>query len=459
MKLRRQNKREKTYIYNVGKKKRILFVGYYLPPLEGSHSNRLRNFINYLDEFGWKVDVLTSSPPLSFSHCDNTPSSRFRESVMVFRTSHGFLNKTYYNLLQTGDRKTRHVFTSDNKITARNFFPHLLEIFGPIATAVMVPDSTFEWYAFGVYQGLKLTKKYKYDLLISSALPATSHFIAYTIKKRRGLPWVADYGDPWVFNPSFNPKRIKFGTEYKIEQNILRTADAITVTTEETKQNYIKHYPSLIKEKVTVIPMGADYDMFIGAQIEKSEKFRILYAGTIYKTQNIGPFLDAVKLFYKKQKLENSIEILFAGNIMDETVRLVESKQLQNKIQLIGFLPQDKIPSLLMNADILLLFGAQGGLQVPSKLFEYIAARRPILCVKGSKKDPSLRILQGLNRGVIVDNEKEDIHSGIIRLYNLYQKQELEKIFDLRERSDYSWENRVRELDKICKRLVLQSHK
>jgi hypothetical protein len=94
----------------------------------------------------------------------------------------------------------------------------------------------------------------------------------------------------------------------------------------------------------------------------------------------------------------------------------------------------DKIPSLLIGADVLLFLGPHGELQVPGKLFEYIAAQRPILCIKGDERDPSLRILQSLNRGVIVDNEKENIFSGVIRLYNLYRKQELEKIFDLRER-------------------------
>ena len=435
-------------------KKRILFIGYYLPPLGGAHSSRLRNFINYLDKFGWKVDVLTILPSPHFPRYDKAPDSLFRESVRVFRTSHGLLNKIYYNVVQPVDEKKRHEFTSGSKVTAGGFFSRFLKILGPIATAVMVPDSTIEWYPFGVYQGLKLTEKYKYDLLISSALPATCHFIAYTIKKRRGIPWIADYGDPWVFNPAFNPKRIKFSIEYKIEQNILRAADAIIVTAEETKKNYFKNYPALSEEKVTVIPMGADYDLFKKMSVEKSEKFRILYAGTIYGTQNLGPFLDAVKLLYEQGMLDEEIEILFIGNIMDENMKLIESKQLRDKLQLLGHLPHDKIPPLLMEADTLLLFGAQGGLQVPSKLFEYIAARRPILCIKGSEKDPSLRILQGLNRGVIVDNEKENIFSGVIRLYNLYRKRELEKKFDLRERSDYSWENRVRELDKLCKRLV-----
>jgi hypothetical protein len=107
-----------------------------------------------------------------------------------------------------------------------------------------------------------------------------------------------------------------------------------------------------------------------------------------------------------------------------------------------------------MGSDILLLFGGEGEIQVASKIFEYIAARRPILCVKGSEKDPTLKLLQGLNRGIIVDNKKENIYSEIIGLYNLYQKQELEGTFDLRARLDCSWENRVRVLDKICGELI-----
>ena len=436
-------------VSDIGEKKRILFIDYYVFPLSGPHRNRLRNFINYLNEFGWNVDVLTTLPLYG-----KAPDSGFRESVSFFSTSHGFLNKTYYNMLQTGDRKTRHEFTSDNKVTAGSFFSHLLEIFRHIATAVMIPDNTIEWYPFGVHQGLKLTKKYKYDLLISSAFPVTCHFIAYTIKKRRGLPWVADYGDPWVFNPGLNPNRIKFHIEYKIEQNILRKADAITVTTEETKQNYLKNYPFLNEEKVTVIPMGADYNQFKKVSIEKSEKFRIMYAGAIYKTQNIGPFLDAVKLFYKKQKLDNNIKILFAGNIRDETVKLIESKHLQDKIQLIGFLPQDKIPALLMGADVLLLFGAQGGLQVPCKLFEYLAARRPILCIKGDEKDPSLRLQEGLNRGIIVNNKTEEIYSALTQFYNLHKKGTLDTVFNLAKIHGICWRDRVERLSRLCEDLI-----
>jgi len=446
-------------ICNVGKKKRILFIGYNLPPLGGPHGNRLINFVNYLDKLGWKVDVLTISPPPSFPFYDNNSGSCFRESIVVFRTSHGFINKTYYDVMKTANDKIKHAHTSDSRNNAKKLRARLLKILRHIANSVLIPDSTIEWFPFGVYQGLKLTKKYKYDLLISSSFPATCHFIAYAIKKRRGLPWIVDYGDPWVFNPFFTPKRIKFPIEYKIESSILKAADAIIVTADETKQNYLKNYPALNEEKITVIPMGADYNLFKRMRIERSKKFRMLYAGTLYAgtkygSKNLEPFLDAVELLYEQEKFRKDIEIIFIGNILDEANEVIENKQLQDKIKLRGYLPHDKIPFLLMGSDVLLLFGGEGGIQVASKIFDYIAARRPILCVKGSEKDPTLKLLQGSNRGIIVDNTKENIHSEIIGLYNLYQKQELEGAFDLRERLDCSWENRVRELDKICGELI-----
>lgn len=200
--------------------------------------------------------------------------------------------------------------------------------------------------------------------------------------------------------------------------------------------------------------MGADYDLFKGAQIEKSEKFRILYAGTFCAIRNIEPFLDAVKLFYEERKLKTDAEILFAGNVDGNTMKLIEDKHLHDKIQLLGYLPHDKIPPLLTGADVLLFWGNQGGLQLPGKLFEYVAARRPILCIKGDEKDPSLRILKDLNRAIMVDNRKGNIYSEIIRLYNLYQKQELDRAFDLREIPGFSWESRVEVLDGICERLT-----
>ena len=429
-------------------KGKILFIGYTIPPLMSARGLSNLYSIKYLSEFCWELDVLTMSPSPNSPQFDESSIEMFPTSARVFRTYSG-LHKLYHDIIKSNNN-----ISKDKAIFKKRYLTILKKEVLKFVSNLMIPDETIFWYPFAVLMGLKLINKYKYDVLISSSPTFTTHLIAYTIKKLGNLHWIMVYGDPWVFDPMYKHNSVRFWIEHKLEEIFLKSADAITVTTNETKDNYLKNYPFLVDSKVNVIPNGVDYDEFNNVSVEKSKKFRILYSGSIYKNQDIKPFLDALKLIYEKEELKEQIEVVFVGNIYDEYIELIANKGLKEIISVNGFISPKKIPSLIMGADILLYFGHMGGFQLPGKLFYYIAARKPILHIKGDEKDVALRILQGLNRGVIVDNEKDKIYSEIIGLYNLYRKQELDKMFDLRELLDFSWRSRVKILDRICGRLV-----
>lgn len=428
-------------------KGRILFIGYTVPPMMSAQGLSNLYNIKYLSEFGWEVDVLTISSSTNSPRFDKSSIEMLPKSVRIFRTYPG-LHKIYYNII-----KPKSNISKNKAISKKGSLSIIREKVLNIVLNLMMPDAVIFWYPFAVLQGIKLINKYNYDILISSGPPYTTHLIGHTLKKLGDLHWIMVCGDPWVFAPTrYKHKTIRFCIEHKLEEHLLKSAGAIAVTTEETGKNYLENYPFLTDAKVNVIPMGVDYSEFKNVTPKKSEKFRILYSGSLYKNQEIEPFLDALKLIYATEELKDQIEVILVGNIEDNYIGLISKKGLKEKISVKGFVPPKKVPSLIMGADILLYFGAMGGLQLGSKLFYYIAAKRPILCIRGDERDPSLKILQGLNRGVMLDNKKEEIYSGIISLYNLYQKQELDETFDLREIHDFSWENRVKILDGILDR-------
>ena len=429
-------------------KGKILFIGYTIPPLMSARGLSNLYSIKYLSKFGWELDVLTTSPSPNSPQFDESSIEILPLSARVFRTYPG-LHKFYHNIIKSNNN-----IPKDKTIFKKRYLTILKKEVLKFVSNLMIPDATIFWYPFAVLRGLKCINKYKYDVLISSGPPVTTHLIAYTIKKLCNLHWVMVYGDPWVFTPMYKHNTVRFWIEHKLEEIFLKSADAITVTTEETKENYLKNYPFLMDSKVNVIPNGVDYDEFNNVSVEKSKKFRILYTGTIYKDQQIKPFLDALKLIYEKEELKEQVEVVFVGKMDKECIELIANMGFKERIRFKGFISPKKIPSLIMGADILLYYGRVWGLQLAGKVFYYIAARRPILHIKGDERDPALTILQGLNRGVSVNNKKEEIYSEIIRLYNLYQKQELDKIFNLREIPDFSWENRVKIVDKICERLA-----
>ena len=444
-------------------KRRCLFICHCAPPIGGSHGKRVRSFFEYLAESGWEVDVLTLSPSPGFPSYDRSLIDWQHEGVRIFRSFAG-LTGMYYSLQRASGAQIKlNPMTSGRGIAKKPFSIlsrlacygayTLLGISAVIGRSLMIASTLIDWYPFAVYQGLRLAGKHRYDILISSSYDC--HLIAYAIKKRTGLPWITDYGDPWAFNPHVNRNKIKFQIEYNAERRVLKLADAVVLTTEETKQDYLTHYPFLNEKKVVVIPMGADCDSYEEGAIERRDKFTVLYTGTIYQaSRDAEPFLDAVKLFFEKHDRQQSIEILFAGSLDNQLKTSIARRQLCDRIQLLGFIPHDEIPGLLMGVDVLLFLGNQGGLQVPGKLFEYLAARRPILFIKGDEKDPSLRFLKELNRGIIVNNITEEIYQALVQFCDLYRTGTLDAAFNLAAVPGISWKERAETLSRLCMNLV-----
>ncbi len=432
-------------------KGRILLIAFSVPPLSSAHGLRVLYFIKYLAKFGWKLDVLTVQPSKNVPFYDTLSCRKLPKSARIYRTYAGF-HRIYYDRIGSivsNHREARGKKTAFH--SASGFFKENAWLY---LSHLLIPDASISWYPFGLIQGIKLVRRNKYDILISSGPPFTSHLIAYTLKRFTRLPWIVDYGDPWVYEPSYKHSNIRFWIERWLEQRLLISSSRVVVTTEETKSNYLQNYSFLDAKKVNVIPIGVDYDDFKDVAVEKSNKFRIVYAGSILKTYNVTPFLEALKRMNSSDIGEN-IEVIFIGGIRDEYKEAAKNAGLNYLVSFRPFVPPKKLPSLTTGADMLLLFGHRGGLQVPGgKLFHYIAARRPILYLKESDKDESIALIKYLNRGVVVDNDASTIYHEIKRLYILHREQRLEQKFNLSGVQGFSWESRVEKLSELCKGLL-----
>ncbi|HJH27342.1 MAG TPA: hypothetical protein C5S37_11390, partial [Methanophagales archaeon] len=295
------------------KKRKILLISLTVSPILGSHGRRVIPFLKYLHEFGWELDFLTVSPSSNFPLFDISSVKNLPSSVKIFRVYQGFLRKIYYkNVCYNNSAiSSRRNFNNRKNNFYKHFFEYLIfpiissrrnfnnrknKIFKEMFIKILEKSKIiifemntcrlFDWSPFAIIKGVKLITRYNYDVLISSGL-SDPHLIAYTIKKmKRKIPWIIDYGDPWVFASTYRDEhtKVKFVIDHWLEKRILKSASIITVTTEETKKNYLENYLFLEKEKIKVIPMGTDYDVFKKIRAEHSEKFRILYTGSIYPT-------------------------------------------------------------------------------------------------------------------------------------------------------------------------------
>jgi len=420
--------------------KRILLVSYNFPPRGGPRSIRWTYFIKYLSEKGYQFDVLTirgseGSVNTGLELLDKLPSS-----VKIHRVHPGLFYWVTRKLLPQKEKGIKgHACGSkgarDSKIGLRIF---LRKLYQNGLSNLFIPDKTAEWIISGTWRSLRLRHK-EYDLVISNALPFSSHALGCVYASISSAPWIVDYGDPWTFShmSKFSPWWQKLNRA--IEKRVLKKACHIVVTTEETKQGFLYIHPFLSGEDISVVAQGFDPTMYETAHAEKGEVFRIVYTGIFYdRVRNPYTFFRALKNIASLD-----MEVVIVGDILIHQMKIVKELGLEEKVVFLGEQSFERCIKLQKGADILLLIGNDSRFQLPSKVFDYFGARRPILVLRNCDHGLAARMVKEHKRGLVIDgNNVERISNAISELHELWRYNKLDSKFNLCDLSvgKYTWQ-------------------
>lgn len=427
-------------------KGKLLICAYYFPPIGTPRSYRWREFVTHLYSKGWKIDVLTIDTSNKHPNYDSKLLDNLPTEVRIFRTYPGIMHH-FSSLLLSKDADNREPTCSENPSPFKQRAGRsLFRIFEKSLRTVFIPDEAVTWLPFAILKGRKLTNENSYDVIISSGFPFTCHIVGYFLKSLSGgKPWIADYGDPWVYNPSFTLPKWRFLIDKKLEARILKSVNKLIFTTDGTKEHYLNLYPFLKSEDVKVITQGFSYKEFHESLPESTDKFRIVYTGVFYKDGEPFRFFDALK---RVTEIWKDLEVVIAGNITNEEYkRYTEKNGLSEVVKFIGFVSNKRSLALQKGASVLLLIGHGGGIRVPGKTYEYIAAKRAILSVKIDNADIASKIVERFKRGISVENDPPKISESIIHLYNSWKNKHLESEFNLEDVDEFSWDRLADKLE------------
>ncbi|MCX8069215.1 MAG: hypothetical protein N2738_01790 [Thermodesulfovibrionales bacterium] len=423
--------------------KSILLIAYNYPPLISPQSLRWFYLSRELSKLGYKIDVLTISMPSRFQDMkDFIPPE-----INVYRIPAGpFYYLTYKYSRE--DRRVQKPMTSDKAtFDLWKYIYSLYLFFYRFGNSLLIPNLYTEWLPFAYIKGLSLIQKYRYDLIISSSEPAVCHIVAYLLKKKFNTKWLADYGDPWIY-PIQTHKDIEFKKSLirKLEARLLKKTDFITVTAEGTKKLYIKDYDFLQDDKVQIITQGYCPDVFNSlSEVKDREEFVLTYCGSFYKKLR-----DPSHLFSALKELTiERLKVKIAGRI-NEFEELVKGQKI---IEYNGFISHIDSIRLEKNSTVLLFISNATDTQIPGKIYEYIGAKRPILSITDNLNDPSSRLIRDTNRGIVVNNDKNEIKNGIIRLYQLWQEDRLDSYFDLKDLEEYTWRSSAKKISEVINKI------
>jgi len=421
--------------------RRLLLCTYGFPPTMGPRGLRLLQLSRGLSERGWEIDVLTARQSPSHLLYDKTFVEDFvPPGVRVFRTYPGPLYERVQGRLR-GRTLATHGDTAGRRFSFR---------LDAILRALAVPDIMVEWLPFALLQGHRLLRENSYDVVLSAGLPFTAHVLGYLLKRLHKLPWVAEYGDPWAFNPISRLPQWRHSLDRYLETTLLRHVDGVVVTTENTRTAYLQHYPFLQPDKVWIVHSGYAAEEYATILPVKSTRFRLVYTGIFYPGSP-GAFLDALTYLH-----DLDMEVVIAGPADARLRDTIRATRL-HRVRLLGNLTHAEAIALQKGCSLLLLIGNVIGnatsLQLPLKTFEYLGAKRPILCIRNGENDIGAGLVESLQRGIVVENRPECIAMAIRAAYDLWKHGRLDAQFNLNDLDEFTWSRAGAKLHSVLSRI------
>jgi glycosyltransferase involved in cell wall biosynthesis len=362
-------------------------------------SPRIPGLARYLPEFGWQPIILTT--PLGDRPDERFgPPNAFREKNRVIET---------YGYSSPYGKKR---LTSKKYSRVRPFLKFLYKYYREIAH---YPDSERGWKPFAVKAGDELLQNEDIDAMISSSSPVTTHIIASELKKRHKTPWVADFRDLWTQNHNYSYSPLRRLFEKRLELKTLSTADALATVS----QLWAKELGMLHRREVYTITNGFDPDKMSNEKANLTLKFTITYTGQIYTKQDPSKLLLALKDLISRGAIDpKDVEVRFYGPADGSLAKKIEKYRLSAIVRQYGIVPRAVSFEKQRESQLLLLLKWEDPWEhgwYSGKIFEYLAAKRPILATGGTN-DVITELLNETNAGINAQTVV-DVKNALRKLY------------------------------------------
>jgi glycosyltransferase involved in cell wall biosynthesis len=272
---------------------------------------------------------------------------------------------------------------------------------------LLLPDASVTWVPTAVPAAVRLVRRESIDAVITTSPPVSMNLIGAAVKRLTGIPWVADLRDAILWNADRRFERTAVQAKEKALERIVRLvaqrADAVVAVSETIADEVRRFDPA---GQVRVIPNGCDFDDFAGLEYRPGDRFRITHTGSFFGKRNPRAFLSALA----SSGLDDVVA-RFVGDFRSVDREWVRELELGDRLELLDYLPHRRALELQRDseANLLLLPEAAGrGKVVPSgKIFEYLAAERPILAAVPTD-GVAAQLVRETGAGVVVAPDDED---------------------------------------------------
>lgn len=412
----------------------------FFPPMGGGGVYRPLSFVRHLPAHAWSVTVIAPRGD-AFWIRDESLLDRVPPETRVVRTD-----------TWSGQAVLRRGGVGAQSRSARRF-----ALLRRLASAVMIPDSYIGWYPFALRAALREARTGAFDAIYSTSPPESAHLVAAAVQHRSGLPWVADFRDPWMNLHLLDvPSPAHAALHRRLERSVCRRAHLVVTTawSEALLRN------ACASARVTRIPNG--YDGAEAAAVAdlsppSAGPIRIVHAGMLTQRRSAATFLDALRDFLaRRPDARGGIDVEFVGAREDGNEHALERHGLSGCVRFVDTVTHDEALRRERTAHVLLLIKhadpRYNGL-VPGKLYEYIGLRRPVLALAPAGEARELVV--SLRRGEGADpDDVAGIARAIERMYDRHRAGTLDAHYDLSERPEFERSRQAASLASLLDRVA-----
>jgi glycosyltransferase involved in cell wall biosynthesis len=396
--------------------KKVLIVTYYWPPAGGPGVQRWLKFVTYLPQFGVTPVLYIPENP----HYPLTDESLLQEVPSGIKIYKNPISEPYRLAKLLFGNKTRRIsagiIPKKNSSVAEKI---LLYIRGNF----FIPDARINWVKPSVKAITQILQKETIDTIITTGPPHSMHLIGYELQQRTGVKWIADFRDPWTSIGYHKELRLGKRAQNKhkrLEQRVLTAADTIIVTSHTTK----KEFQELTKKPITVITNGYDDDYKGDATLDAD--FTMSHIGSLLSDRNPEVLWKTLAELIKEQPtFKEHFKLQLIGVVSQEITASLQEYGLTDYVTLYGYLTHAEAVQYQRRSQVLVLLEINSvetkGI-IPGKLFEYMAARRPIIGI-GPKDWEVNNIVRKTETGVVFNyDDHSKLKSELLRIFKEYRE-------------------------------------
>jgi glycosyltransferase involved in cell wall biosynthesis len=371
--------------------RRVLFISYNFPPNGGPGVQRSLKFVKYLPRYGWQPLVITSSAEASYvqdpSLLEDIPAETFIERLPGF---------SIHGLYQRARR-----YKAERAVVLAN-------------ALLQLPDTVRFWAKSARRNVLDIAQREQPDLIYSTSGPFSAHLLGRWLREQTGLPWLADFRDPWSQNLlTPYPPGYRW-LNARLERQILAAADRVACVSQPWLDD-LKRNLGHDEDKFFVLPNGYDEDDVkpVGPR-QPHDRFTMVHYGTFYRNRNPDQVVRAVRDLIRSGRIPiDQLRVVFIGR---NAQPMTPSGP---PFECVDYVPHRELGAYREEADTLLLIldtaRANSG-KHSGKIYEYIASNRPILGVvpPGGVAE---QLIRQTRTGVTAGGNPAEIAEAIETLY------------------------------------------